>query len=77
MAIRPATPKTIDEYIAAFPPEVREILEKIRFTIRSAAPDAEETISYQMPTFKLNGNLVHFAAFQEAHRVLSTSQGRC
>ena len=59
-----AAPKTIDEYIAAFPPDVRAILEKIRATIRKAAPDAEETISYQMPTFTLKGNLVHFAAFK-------------
>jgi uncharacterized protein YdhG (YjbR/CyaY superfamily) len=65
MTIRRAAPKTIDEYIAAFSPEVQEILGKIRFTIRSTAPEAQETISYQMPTFKLNGNLVHFAAFKK------------
>lgn len=57
-------PKTIDEYIAGFPPDVQEVLESIRRTIREAAPDAEETISYQMPTFTLKGNLVHFAAFR-------------
>ena len=57
-------PKNIDEYISAFPNNVQEILEKIRTTIRKAAPDAEETISYQMPTFTLKGNLVHFAAFK-------------
>lgn len=56
---------TIDEYIAMFPPEVREILEKIRQTIRSAAPDAEEVISYRMPAFRLNGILVYFAAFKK------------
>jgi uncharacterized protein YdhG (YjbR/CyaY superfamily) len=56
-------PKDIDEYIAGFPKEIREILEKIRTTIRKAAPDAEETINYQIPTFTLKGNLVHFAAF--------------
>jgi uncharacterized protein YdhG (YjbR/CyaY superfamily) len=60
-----AAPRTIDEYIAGFPHEVREILEKIRTTIRTAAPDAEETISYQMPTFTLKGNLVHFAAYKK------------
>ncbi len=54
----------IDEYIAAFPAEIQIILEKIRKTIRSAAPEAVETISYAMPTFKLEGNLVHFAAFK-------------
>jgi uncharacterized protein YdhG (YjbR/CyaY superfamily) len=58
-------PKTIDEYIAGFPQDVQEILEQIRRTIREAAPDAEETIKYQMPTFTLKGNLVHFAAFKK------------
>jgi uncharacterized protein YdhG (YjbR/CyaY superfamily) len=53
---------SIDAYIADFPPDVQDILEQMRRTIREAAPDAEEAISYQMPTFKLNGNLVHFAA---------------
>jgi uncharacterized protein YdhG (YjbR/CyaY superfamily) len=59
------TPKTIDEYIAGFPQEVQEILEKLRKTIRKAAPDAEEKISYQIPAFTLKGNLVHFAAFKK------------
>jgi uncharacterized protein YdhG (YjbR/CyaY superfamily) len=58
-------PKNIDEYIAGFPDDVQEILEKIRMTIRTAAPDAEETIKYQMPTFTLQGNLVYFAAFKK------------
>ncbi len=57
-------PRNIDEYIAAFPPEVQEKLDKIRATIRKAAPKAEEAISYMIPTFKLHGNLVHFAAFK-------------
>jgi len=56
--------KDIDQYIAGFPNDVREILTKIRMTIRKAAPDAEETIKYQIPTFTLNGNLIHFAAFK-------------
>ncbi len=56
--------KTIDEYISTFPDDVQEMLEQLRLTIRQAAPDAEEAISYQMPTFKLHGNLVHFAAFK-------------
>ena len=57
--------KTIDEYIEAFPVDVQHILEKMRETIKQAAPRAVEAISYQMPTFKLNGkNLVHFAAFK-------------
>ena len=58
-------PKTIDEYIAGFPEDIQAILEKIRITIREAAPGAEETIKYQMPTFMLKGNLVHFAAFKK------------
>jgi len=57
-------PKNIDEYIADFPPEIQEKLEKIRATIRKAAPKAEEAISYMIPTFKLHGNLVHFAAYK-------------
>lgn len=59
------TPKNIDDYIAGFPRDVQEILNKIRATIREAAPDAEEGIAYQIPTFFLNGNLVHFAAFKK------------
>ena len=58
-------PQTIDEYIVGFPPEVQAILQKVRATIRKAAPDAEETIKYRMPTFTLHGNLVHFAAFEK------------
>ena len=54
----------IDEYIAAFPQDVREKLEQMRATIRKAAPQAEEAISYAIPTFKQNGNLVHFAAYK-------------
>jgi len=57
-------PKDIDEYIGMFPKEVRIILESLRQTIRKAAPEAEETINYQIPTYKLNGNLVHFAAYK-------------
>ncbi len=55
---------SIDEYIATFPEATQKILKKIRATIKAAAPDAEEKISYQMPTFTLKGNLVHFAAFK-------------
>jgi uncharacterized protein YdhG (YjbR/CyaY superfamily) len=64
MRTDPTGPGNMDEYIAGFPPDVREILEKIRSTIRKAAPDAEETIKYQMPAFTLKGNLVYFAAFK-------------
>ena len=57
--------KTIDEYIEAFPVDLQNILQKMREIIRKAVPEAVEAISYQMPTFKLNGkNLVHFAAFK-------------
>jgi uncharacterized protein YdhG (YjbR/CyaY superfamily) len=58
-------PSTIDAYIAAFPPEIQDILEKIRSTVRKAAPDAEETISYGIPAFTLDGTLVYFAAFKK------------
>jgi uncharacterized protein YdhG (YjbR/CyaY superfamily) len=57
-------PKTIDEYIASFPRNVKTILEELRRTIKDSAPEAEEAISYGMPAFKLNGNLVFFAAFK-------------
>lgn len=57
-------PSTIDEYIALFSTEVRLILERIRATIREAAPEAEERISYRMPSFSLDGPLVYFAAFK-------------
>ena len=59
-----ATPTTIDEYIAASAPEVRSILERIRATIKQAAPAAEEQISYRMPTFTLKGHLVYVGAFK-------------
>jgi uncharacterized protein YdhG (YjbR/CyaY superfamily) len=57
-------PTTIDEYIAGFPDHVRVLLNAIRSTISKAAPRATEKISYQIPTFTLNGNLVHFAAYR-------------
>ena len=56
---------SIDEYIATFPKDIQKILQELRATIKAAAPDSEEKISYQMPTFFLNGNLVHFAAFKK------------
>lgn len=68
-----AAPSTIDEYIAGFPPEVREDLEAIRAAVREAAPGAEETIKYGMPTFMLHGNLVYFAAFKKHIGFFSTS----
>lgn len=65
MRTHPTAPQTIDDYVAGFPPDVQAILEKMRRTIRNAAPDAEETIKYRMPTFTLKGNLVYFAAFKK------------
>ena len=55
---------SIDEYIAAFPKETQNIMERLRATIKAAAPEAEEKIAYEMPTFALNGNLVLFAAWK-------------
>ena len=57
-------PMDIDEYIAGFPKEIQTLLEQIRIVIKQAAPEAEEAIKYAMPTYVLNGNLVHFAAFK-------------
>ncbi len=68
-------PTTIDQYINGFPNEIQELLEKMRITIKQAAPDAEEAISYAMPTFKLKGNLVHFAAFKNHIGFYPTSTG--
>ena len=65
--------KTIDEYIATFPKIIQAILEELRRVIRDSAPNAEEAISYQMPAFKLNGNLVYFAAFRDHFSFLPTS----
>src|SRR5687768_12205494 len=56
--------ENIDEYIAAFPKDIQKVLNEIRATIKKAAPQAEEAIKYAIPTFVLNGNLVHFAAFK-------------
>jgi uncharacterized protein YdhG (YjbR/CyaY superfamily) len=63
MKTSPTEPRDIDQYIAGFPDEVQERLEEIRRTVRTAAPEAKEALKYGMPTFSLNGNLVHFAVF--------------
>lgn len=68
-------PSSIDEYITGFPENVQEILQQIRKTIQKAAPDAVEAISYAMPTFKLNGNLIHFAAFKNHIGLYPAPQG--
>ncbi|HEU4633161.1 MAG TPA: DUF1801 domain-containing protein [Flavisolibacter sp.] len=57
-------PDNIDDYIASFPPATQKILQQIRSVIQMAAPGAEEKISYGIPTFCLNGNLVHFAGYK-------------
>ncbi len=62
---RTAPPKTVDEYLARVPPEFRATLQRLRRTIKAAAPDAEEVISYRMPAFRQNGMLVYFAAFAD------------
>lgn len=67
--------KTIDDYIAACPENVREQLRELRATIRAAAPEAQEKISYQMPTFALNGNLIHFAAYKNHIGIYPTPSG--
>lgn len=66
---------SIDEYISTFPEDVQKILEKIRATIKAAAPEADEKISYQMPTFFLKGNLIHFAAFKNHIGLYPTPSG--
>ena len=60
-----ATPQTVDDYLAALPEEARATLEKIRKTIKAAAPKATEVISYQVPMYKHHGMLVGFAAFKD------------
>lgn len=64
MKTDPGKPTSIDEYIAGFPADVQVVLKRFRRAIREAAPDAEEVISYQIPTYKQNGMLVHFAAWK-------------
>ncbi len=66
---------TIDDYIKNFPNKTQKLLETMRQTIRKAAPQAVEAISYQIPTFKLNGNLVHFAAYNNHIGFYPTSSG--
>jgi len=66
---------SIDEYIATFPGEVQLLLEELRATIKAAAPEAKEKISYQIPTFFLRGNLVHFAAYKKHIGFYPSSSG--
>ena len=62
---KPSGTTNIDSYLSQFPDEVRTVLEQVRETIRNAAPDAKEVISYQMPAFKQHGILVYFAAWKQ------------
>lgn len=64
MATRPSSPSNVDQYIATFAPEIQAVLQQVRQVVRSAAPDAQEVISYRMPALRLNGILVYFAAFK-------------
>ncbi len=68
-------PETIDEYIEGYPVQIQSILRKMRQTVREAAPEAQEAISYRIPTFRLDGNLVHFAAFKDHISFFPTSSG--
>ena len=65
MKVKTTPAKTVDEYLERVPDNMRDMLEKLRQTIRKAAPKAEEIISYQIPTYKYLGPLVHFAAFKD------------
>ena len=67
--------ENIDEYISKFPEKTQKTLQKLRMIINNSAPDAKEAISYQIPTFKLNGNLVHFAAHKNHIGFYPTSSG--
>jgi uncharacterized protein YdhG (YjbR/CyaY superfamily) len=67
--------RSIDEYIATFPADIQVLLEAVRATIKASAPDAEERISYQMPSFALNGDLVYFAALKHHIGFYPTSSG--
>ena len=75
METKTTTPKDVDEYISGFPSEVQRILEELRVTIKKAAPDAEEVISYQMPAFKFHGMLVYFAVYKNHIGFYPTSSG--
>lgn len=70
-----SAPASVDAYIAGFKPEVRAVLRKMRATIRKAAPDAEEKISYMMPAIFLEGPLVYYAAFKNHIGFFPTSMG--
>ena len=70
-----STADSIDEYMAESPPETQKVLEELRALIQAAAPDATETISYAIPTFDLNGHLVHFAGYEKHIGFYPTGSG--
>ena len=70
-----STASSIDEYIAEYPPEIQKALQELRELIKAAAPDATESISYAIPTFDMNGHLVHFAAFKNHIGFYPTGRG--
>jgi uncharacterized protein YdhG (YjbR/CyaY superfamily) len=67
--------KEVDDYISGYPAEVQVLLEQVRATIRDAAPEAEEAFKYRLPTYVLNGNLVHFGAFKNHIGLYATPSG--
>jgi uncharacterized protein YdhG (YjbR/CyaY superfamily) len=73
--MKPTNPKSIDEYIATFAPNIQTLLQQLRQAIHEVAPEAEEAISYQMPAFKQNGVLVYFAAFKDHISFFPTGSG--
>ena len=75
MKINKPVAKTIDEYIADYPKDIQKLLQQVRATIKKAAPEAEEKISYGIPTFTLNGNLVHFGAYEKHIGFYATPTG--
>lgn len=75
MNMTTASAKNVDEYIARFPEEVQNKLKQMRTAIQKAAPEAQETISYQMPAYKLHGVLVYFAAFKNHIGFYATPTG--
>jgi uncharacterized protein YdhG (YjbR/CyaY superfamily) len=73
--MQPDSFRNISDYISAFPPEIQILLEQVRSTVKKAAPDAQEVISYQMPAYKLNGILVYFAAYTKHIGFYPTGSG--
>jgi len=69
------TPVSVDEYISGFPEDIQTVLQELRRVIKSAAPAAEEVISYRMPAYRLNGVVVYFAAFKDHISLFPTASG--